>query len=51
MRFPGLDEITGRVVVRGRTIAVLATRGYVAKVNPAWWGLLATLLHFPKPRA
>ena len=48
MRFPGLDEITARVVVRGRTVAVLATRHYVAAVTPDWWGLLATALHFPK---
>ena len=51
MRLPGLDEITARVVIRGRTVAVLDTRNHVAAVKPAWWGLLATMLHLPKKQA
>ena len=50
-RLPGLDEITARVVVRGRTVAVLDTRGHSANVKPVWLGLIATLLHLPAPGA
>lgn len=50
LRLPGLDELTARVVVRGRTIAVLENRDYVATVRPAWLALISTLLHFPARR-
>ena len=46
-RLPDLDEITARVVVRGRTVANLDTTGHSANVKFAWWGLIATLLHLP----
>ncbi|MDG2055563.1 MAG: hypothetical protein P8J86_12775 [Phycisphaerales bacterium] len=48
---PGLDDIVARVVVRGRTVAVLDTRGHVASLNLSWWGLIATLLHLPCSRS
>jgi hypothetical protein len=51
LQLPGLDEITARVVVRGRTVAVLDTRGHVASLSLSWWGLVATLLHLPGSRA
>lgn len=50
LRVPGLDELTARVVVRGRTIAVLANRGHVASIRPAWLALISTLLHLPARR-
>ena len=46
-RLPGLDEINARIVVRGRTVATLNTRGHAANVKMSWLGLLATLLHLP----
>lgn len=48
MRFPGLDELTTRVVVRGRTIAVLATSNHVASIRMRWWGLFATMMRLPR---
>jgi len=50
LRVPGMDDLTARVMVRGRTIAVLANRGYVASIRPAWLSLIATLLHLPARR-
>ncbi len=47
----GLDAMSARVVVRGRTVAMLNTQGHIASFRPCWWGLIATLLHWPGSRA
>ena len=50
LHLPGLDELTARVVVRGRTIAVLENHDHVASVRPDWLALISTLLHLPARR-
>lgn len=50
LRLPGLDELNARVVVRGRTIAVLANHDHVPSIKPDWLALVSTVLHLPTRR-
>ena len=47
LQMPGLEGLSARVVVRGRTIAVVGCTGQEAVLRTAWWSLLATILHLP----
>ena len=47
LHLPGLDEVTVRVRLRNRDIALVDTRDFTATVTLRWWALIATLLRLP----